>query len=221
MHLEAGQRRIEYADNSQRLFAAAQPMFIVFVQGVNHTGTQGIFLSIGYCFDFAVTFYAPYGFKVILVMNMRFRTRKNHGFMEGKPHAVFLQQHTTAKPSLGFYLVLGTDYILHIPDYHPAFPPNFNTRALTPFSDKTSAKLRSITSRPRISSSSSMVSAGSSFNTSSLAPDVSMTTPRSKAFLAIWLATSSSAGVTRPWINPRPRTRLHPDRKSTRLNSSH
>src|SRR3546814_5948368 len=93
MHLEAGQRRIEYADNSQRLFAAAQPMFIVFVQGVNHTGTQGIFLSIGYCFDFAVTFYAPYGFKVILVMNMRFRTRKNHGFMEGKPHAVFLQQH--------------------------------------------------------------------------------------------------------------------------------
>src|SRR5690606_26771449 len=181
-------------------------MFIVLVQGVNHARTQGIFFTVSNRFHFAVAFYAPHSLKVILVVNMRFRARENNGLVKGKPHAVFLQQHAPAQPRLGFHLVLGADHVLHILYYHPAFPPTFNTRALTPISDNASARLRSMTSRPRVSSSSSMVSAGNSFKTSSLAPEVSMTTPRSKAFLEIRLARSLSAGVTRPSITPRPRT---------------
>src|SRR5690606_19578624 len=111
---------------------------------------------------------------------------EDDGLVKRETHAVLLQQHTAAEPGVGLYFKFGANHVLHVLDYHRRLPPNFKTWApeLTPFSCKTCATLRSIISRPFLSWSSGMVSAGSTFSTSSLAPEVSMTRPCSNALRA-------------------------------------
>src|SRR3546814_3936433 len=47
VHLQPGQGRIEHANDPQRLGSAAQPVLIVFIQRIDHTGAQRIFLPVG------------------------------------------------------------------------------------------------------------------------------------------------------------------------------
>src|SRR3546814_1299929 len=54
VYFQAGQRRIEHADHTQGLFAAAQPVFVVLVQCIHHTRPKGVLLAIGNGFDFSI-----------------------------------------------------------------------------------------------------------------------------------------------------------------------
>ncbi|KAG1427182.1 hypothetical protein G6F57_023271 [Rhizopus arrhizus] len=58
MHFLTRQRRVEDADDAQRLFAAAQPVLVVVVQGVDHAGAQVVLLAVGDGLDGAVAFNA-------------------------------------------------------------------------------------------------------------------------------------------------------------------
>src|SRR5690606_30544476 len=182
MHLKACQGRVEYTNHSQRLFATPQPMLIILVEGIDDSWAQGVFLAVSNGFDFAIPFYAPCGFEVVLIVDMRFSTGEYHGLVKREAHTVLLQQHSPAEPVFRYDLVFGTYDFVDIPYDHRALPPNFNTWALTPFSANASATLRSMISSPRESRSSSIVSAGRTLRTSSCAPEVSITRPYPNAF---------------------------------------
>src|SRR3546814_6675543 len=68
VHLQPGQGRIEHANDPQRLGSVAQPVLIVFIQRIDHTGAQRIFLPVGDGFNLAVAFYAPHRLKMVLVV---------------------------------------------------------------------------------------------------------------------------------------------------------
>src|SRR5690606_3219834 len=193
VHFLAGQRRVEYANNTQRLFAAVQPVFVVLVQGIHHARPQLVRLAVGNGLDGPVAFDAPDCLKMVLVMDVGAPAGKNGGLVKREAHAVLLQQHAAADPGFGADLVRSANHIFHIAYDHRRFPPNFSTWADCPDSPSASATDASMASRPRARCSSSMVSAGSSFSTSSWAPDVSMTTPRLNVCCAMRLASTGSA----------------------------
>lgn len=70
----------------------------------------------------------------------------------------------------------------------------------------TASRLSRTIARPRRSSSSSMVSAGRNFSTSSNAPDVSITSPRPNAAFEMRPASVRSPSQASPYMRPRPRT---------------
>ncbi|MNG30099.1 hypothetical protein D3C84_1156410 [compost metagenome] len=89
-------------------------MLVVLIQGVDHAGAQVVLLAVGNGFDGAVAFNAPHRFKMVLVVDVRAAARKNGGLVEGKAHAVLLQQHAAADPGIGADFVGGADDIFDI-----------------------------------------------------------------------------------------------------------
>src|SRR5690606_17365705 len=167
MDLTAGQRRVEHADHPQRLRAAAQPVLIVLIQGIDHPWHQGELAAIGNGFDLAIALDAPHRLEMVLIVDVGFRPRKNHGFMKGKPHAVLGQQHAAAEPVLGDDFLIRADDVMDVAYDHHAPPATFRTRGWRPWLARTSLVQRSMISSPWISCARGIVSAGRTLSTSS------------------------------------------------------
>src|SRR5690606_24559192 len=124
---------------------------------------------------------APDCLQVIAIMNMGFGSRKNHRLVKGESHAVTRKQYAAAGPVVGDDFVFRTHHLIDVSDDHDTPPATFSTRGRRPATARTSAVARSTISSPCSSCSPGMVSAGSTLRTSSWAPEVSITTPSSKA----------------------------------------
>src|SRR5690606_36052235 len=162
-----------------------QPVFIMLIQGIDHARAEREPAAIGNRLDLAVALDAPHSLKVVLIMDVGFRSRKDHGFMEGKPHPVLGQQHTAAGPVFGDDFLIGADHVFDIAYDHLLLPATLSTCGRRPRLARTSLVQRSMISSPRVSCSRGIVSAGRIFRTSSRAPEVSTTRPSWKARRAI------------------------------------
>ena len=72
----------------------------------------------GFVQDLAVAGNTVDRFEVMLVPEVQLGPGRDDGLVEGKAHAVFLEQHAAACPPWSGDFPLGTDNVLHSYDFH-------------------------------------------------------------------------------------------------------
>src|SRR5690606_9039550 len=206
VHLAAGQRRVEHAGGDDlHARVGAQDVQVVLVERVHHARAHVVPLAGGDVLDRTGARDAVDALDMVLVVHPQLGAGMDGGDVEGKAHAVVLQQHAHRGPAIAVDAAFAVFGFGEVAYDHDEVSPEVQAAARRA-SRSAAATLCARMSRPALSCASSMVRGHSTLTTSSSAPLVSITRPLSKQ-LAHTRAAVSPSTISMPRIMPRPLTR--------------